>query len=309
MTMRSAVPLATSPYFSPAKVNLCLRLVGRRPDGYHLLDSIFAAIDFCDRIELQSTDVRALRSVDVRVECDRPDVPNDHTNLAARAAIALLEDCGLGADVRISIAKKIPPGAGLGGGSSNAATVLMALNTSLGLAVPRHRLHQIALTLGADVPFFLNGGCARVRGIGEQVEPIVGWPGRELVLVLPPVSVSTAWAFRAYAAGLSPEADEAARMAHSGGLEPSWLCNDLEAAVLPAHPAISQVKASLLACGASGAVMSGSGAAVVAIVPDGTRATTVAARMRDRHPDVAVHCPRILAAGQPASVDPTASYA
>jgi 4-diphosphocytidyl-2-C-methyl-D-erythritol kinase len=307
--MNTAPSAVTAHCLSPAKVNLCLRIVGRRADGYHLLDSIFAAIDFCDRIDLRVTDVRAGRDVRVQVRCDRPDVPSDATNLAARAAAILLDECGLGGDVDLSITKRIPPGAGLGGGSSNGATVLSMMNEQLRLGVAPTRLHALALALGADVPFFLTGGCARVRGIGERIEPIRGWPGRVLVLALPPVSVATAWAFRAYTAGLFPEAQEAALMATHGVLEPGLLRNDLEAAVLPNHPEIARLKASLLASGAAGSVMSGSGSAVVGLVADGESADAVASALRTRHPEAVIHVARILAAKGHSSVDPTASYA
>ena len=307
-TMHAALSAATAQCLSPAKINLCLRIVGRRADGYHELDSIFAAIDLCDRIDIHATDVREQRDVSVRVRCDRSDVPSDATNLAARAAAIVLAERGLGGDVDLAITKHIPPGAGLGGGSSNAATVLTTLNDMLGLGVSGARLHALALALGADVPFFLTGGCARVRGIGERVDLIPGWPGRALVLALPPVSVATAWAFRTYAAGLFPNADEAARMAGQPTLEPALLRNDLESAVLPAHPEIGRLKESFVASGATGAVMSGSGSAVMGLVPDGTPAETVAAALRDRHPEVVVWVVRILPPGPPPSVDPTPSY-
>lgn len=307
--MRTAPSTVTAHCLSPAKVNLCLRIVGRRADGYHLLDSIFAAIDFCDRIDVRVTDVRAGRDVRVQIRCDRPDVPSDATNLAARAASMLLAECGLGGDVDLSIAKRIPPGTGLGGGSSNAATVLRIMNEHLRLGVAPTRLHALALALGADVPFFLTGGCARVRGIGERIEPIRGWPGRALVVALPPVSVATAWAFRTYTAGLFPEADEAIRMARQEAPDPCLLRNDLETAVLPNHPEIARLKASLVASGAAGAVMSGSGSAVVGLLADGQPADAVASALRTRHPEAGIHVARILAANDIPSVDPTPSYA
>lgn len=294
---------------SPAKVNLCLRIVGRRADGYHSLDSIFAAIDLCDRIDVRMIDVRPGRDAHIQIHCDRPDVPSDATNLAARAAAMLLEECGLGGDVDLSIAKRIPPGAGLGGGSSNAATVLRVMNDQLRLDVAPTRLQTLALTLGADVPFFLTGGCARVRGIGERIEAIRGWPGQALVVALPPVAVATAWAFRTYSAGLFPDADEAARMASQEAPDPGLLRNDLEAAVLPNYPEIARLKASMIVSGAAGAVMSGSGSAVVGLVTSGQSAHAVASALRTRHPEAGIHVTRILAPEAAPSVDPTTSYA
>ena len=276
---------------SPAKVNLCLRIVGKRPDGYHLLDSIFAAIDLRDRIDIEVRDVARGRPTRVTMRCAYPGVPSDATNLAARAADVLLRETGVGADVTIDIAKRIPPGAGLGGGSSNAATVLDGLHRGLRLAVSEARLREIALTLGADVPFFLTGGCARVRGIGERVDPIRGWPGFRLLVALPPVAVSTAAAFRAYTGRLALDGDAAGALASADRPLPELLLNDLEQTVLPAHPAVAHAKRTFLDAGAAAAVMSGSGSAVVAIAPD---PDAVAAAFRARAPDVPLHAVRIL---------------
>jgi 4-diphosphocytidyl-2-C-methyl-D-erythritol kinase len=284
----------TATWDSPAKVNLCLRIVGKRADGYHLLDSIFAAIDLRDRITVVVRDLARDRPTHVAVRCAYPGVPSDATNLAARAVEVLLQETGRGADVTIEIDKRIPPGAGLGGGSSNAATVLAGLQRDLGLDVARERLHALALRLGADVPFFLTGGCARVRGIGERIEPIRGWPGLRLLVALPPVAVSTAWAFRAYAGGTEPHDDVAGRLAAAAEPVPDLLVNDLERTVLPAYPPVARVKEMLLAAGAQAAVMSGSGSAVVALARDPQSA---AAAFRARAPDVPVHCVRVLAPG------------
>ncbi len=294
--MRTAFSSTTSTYDSPAKINLCLRIVGRRADGYHLLDSIFATIDLVDRIRISVRDVGPSGATHVDVHCAYPGVPNDVTNLAARAALTLLDECGLRAYVAIAIEKRVPPGAGLGGGSSNAATVLRGLNAMLRLDVPEGRLHQLALGLGADVPFFLTGGCARVRGIGESIQPIYGWPGLPVIVALPPLAVSTAWAFRAYSATFARDPDEPVQMAAGVAPSPTLMVNDLETAVLPAHPKIAQVKQALVDAGASASVMSGSGAAVVALVPPSTSPEVVATAFHSRHPDVRVHCTRILPA-------------
>jgi len=305
---------STTTCIAPAKVNLCLRVTGRRDDGYHLLDSVFVAIDFSDEITITIRPPQTRGASQISVSCDCPDVPNDATNLAARAARTLLAETGLDADVAITIVKRIPPGAGLGGGSSNAASVLRAVDTVLGLDIAERRLAELALTLGADVPFFLTGGCARVRGIGEQVEAIPGWPGRSLVLALPPVAVSTAWAFRAYAAQPKPRPGDrrsvfpAARLAAACEVLPELLENDLESVVLPAHPAVACAKRGLLDAGAAAAVMSGSGAAVVGLVPPGAAARALAASFAARHPEIPVHCVRILGGAAAGSVDPTPGY-
>ncbi|MEB2284130.1 MAG: 4-(cytidine 5'-diphospho)-2-C-methyl-D-erythritol kinase [Myxococcales bacterium] len=290
--------LTTITRTTPAKVNLCLRIVGRRSDGYHLLDSIFAAIDLSDRLTISAA--RTRDATDVEVACDHPQVPADETNLAARAARALLERCEVAARVRITIEKHVPPGAGLGGGSSNAATVLTALRDMLSLNIGPGELAELALSLGADVPFFLTGGCARVRGIGERVDPIAGWPNRELVVALPPVAVSTAWAFHHYRGGYASDPVEPARMAAGERLDPALMRNDLESVVLAAYPEVAIAKSGLLAAGAAATVMSGSGAAVLGLSPPGSSARVIRDAFAAAHPSMAVHSCRILtASGSP----------
>ncbi|MHC4339573.1 MAG: 4-(cytidine 5'-diphospho)-2-C-methyl-D-erythritol kinase, partial [Planctomycetota bacterium] len=163
---------------APAKLNLCLEVLGRRPDGYHEIDSVFAAIDLCDTVRLERSDA-------IRLTVHGEAAPEDDTNLAWRAAEAL----GVGAS--ISLEKRIPAGAGLGGGSSDAAAVLLGLDRLYGLGTGRERLLEIALGLGADVPFFLTGGTARCRGVGERVEPLPPAPGRRYLLVIPALVTST----------------------------------------------------------------------------------------------------------------------
>jgi 4-diphosphocytidyl-2-C-methyl-D-erythritol kinase len=311
--MTATLPLRAS-WRSPAKVNLCLRVVGRRADGYHLLDSVFAPIDLCDTITVDVDAIARGAATRIDVGCDRADVPQDASNLAARAASALLAECGLGGRMRITIVKTIPPGSGLGGGSGNAATVLRELNARLGLGVTHARVRELAVALGADVPFFLDATPARVRGIGEDVQPIVGFHDVALVVAIPPVTVSTAWAFRAYAELVpSPAAagDEPARLAAGAAPSAALLINDLERVVLPAFPAIAALKRLLYACGAEAAVMSGSGSAVIGLAAPST-AAPLAAAVRRAAPEVAIHAVvagRIAPGARLSAVDPPAGAA
>lgn len=289
---------------STAKVNLSLRVVGRRADGYHLLDSVFVPIDLCDDLTVTIDAIAPGTPLRLTVRCDRAGVPEDASNLAARAAAAVLAERRLGATMRIDIAKRIPPGSGLGGGSANAATMLRGLNAALDLGIAPARLTELALTLGADVPFFLVGAPARVRGIGEDVQPIARWTERALVVAVPPVAVATAWAFQAFAAvpvETRGARDEAARLA-AGEAPSADLCvNDLERVVLPAFPAIAALKAALLAAGAPAAVMSGSGSAVVALADSFAHAEALAAAVGAASPGVAASAVRTL--GRPLEVD------
>lgn len=172
---------------APAKLNLFLHVIGRRGDGYHLLESIFALIDWCDTLHVEARSDGQLR----RHDLTEPLPPDD---LCLRAARALQAASGTSLGADISIAKAIPSGAGMGGGSSDAATVLLALNRLWGLGWTRERLLPLAQTLGADVPFFIFGRDAFVQGIGEQLTPIALPPARYAV-VKPAASIATAGIF------------------------------------------------------------------------------------------------------------------
>jgi len=169
---------------APAKVNLFLHVVGRRADGYHLLQSVFMLIDWCDRLHIE-------RRGDGRIARDdlQPgELPDD--DLCVRAARALQQATGCALGAQITLDKRLPTQAGLGGGSSDAATTLLALNRLWGLNLPRAELARIGLALGADVPFFIGGRNAWVEGIGEQITPL-SLPAGRLVVVKPPGGAST----------------------------------------------------------------------------------------------------------------------
>jgi len=181
---------------SPAKLNLFLEVLDRREDGYHEIDSVFAEIDLCDRVRVK----KAKRTT---ITVKGGDAPQDETNLAWRAADAL----GVGAE--ITLEKNIPAGAGLGGGSSNAACVLLALDALYDLELTEERLLGLATGLGADVPFFLQGGTARCRGIGERVEPLENPPRKRFVVVVPPQRSATPAVYRALGPGLTKNRENA----------------------------------------------------------------------------------------------------
>jgi 4-diphosphocytidyl-2-C-methyl-D-erythritol kinase len=263
---------------APAKINLYLRIVGQRPDGYHLLDSLMIPISLYDEIVVE---VRNGAST-IIVTCDDPTVPTDHTNLAYKAAALLCQETGTQAVIAIALHKRIPAGAGLGGGSSDAAAVLKCLNTMLSCGLPEAGLCGLAARLGADVPFFVPGRPAQVRGIGELLSPIPALPRRWLVVVVPPFGVSTPWAYRRFdELSLSEAIPTPASAVTPGQWPPPVLfINDLERAVLPAYPRIAQIKRTLQQCGAEGALMSGSGSAVFGVFRQRTRAEQAAAVLR-----------------------------
>ncbi len=294
---------------APAKLNLGLRVVGRRSDGYHLLDSLFVPLELADDVEIRID--RGEGEMPPRIElelvADRAapkgagSVPADASNLAVRAARAFL-DCPAGARVGrgvsrvgIRLRKRVPAAAGLGGGSSDAGAVLRGLAELLPGGPPPGELSRIALALGADVPFFLDPRPARVRGIGEQIEPVEGIPGLPVLLANPGIALPTAAVFRLYDAlgGRSPSDSEGLtsedpRSTMRALLEPardpdapsrlSALRNDLEAAAIRLCPPVARLRDRLRAAGALFAGMSGSGATVYGVFE--TEAAALAAQSR-----------------------------
>ena len=264
---------------APAKVNLYLRIVGRRPDGYHLLDSLMVPVSLYDEITVEAESGRP----EIVMTCDDPTVPGGKTNLAYKAAALLCREAGVQAGVSINLRKCIPAGAGLGGGSSNAAAVLKSVNILLSLGLPEARLGALAACLGADVPFFIPCRPARVEGIGEILTAVQALPLRWLVIVVPPFGVSTPWAYRRFDE-LSPSLSPAplAQAATGQWPAPEVLINDLERAVLPAYPLIAQIKAHLLRLGAQGALMSGSGSAVFGVFQSRAAAEQAVTALREK---------------------------
>ena len=175
---------------APAKINLFLHVVGRRPDGYHLLQSVFMLVDWCDLLHIECRSDGHLHRHDLG-----PALPADDLCLRAARALQQASGCALGADIHID--KQVPWGAGLGGGSSDAATTLLALNRLWGLGWSRERLATLALGLGADVPFFIGGRNAFVEGIGDRLSPLPDedWPREWLAVVKPAPAIATAAIF------------------------------------------------------------------------------------------------------------------
>jgi 4-diphosphocytidyl-2-C-methyl-D-erythritol kinase len=245
-----------------AKVNLDLRVLGVRPDGYHELRTVFQGI------ELHDTLVCSEKPGTFMLACRTPGVPLDERNLIWRAAAALwtaIGRAGAPHDVRIRIDKHIPLEAGLGGGSSDAAAALVALGRLWGGA-PMTLLREVGATIGADVPFFLSGGTALGLGRGEEIYPLVDLPPHFVVIVRPPFGVSTAEAYGWYDEDrASGQRDENRGFQHLPVPWPSraaQMINDLEPPVIRRHQEIAVLKTQLRELGATAAAMSGSGSAV-----------------------------------------------
>ncbi|MGH7564448.1 MAG: 4-(cytidine 5'-diphospho)-2-C-methyl-D-erythritol kinase [Gemmatimonadota bacterium] len=246
---------------APAKLNLWLEITGRRPDGYHTVDTCYQAIDLADTVILEPSDRPGVSCV---VEGPFAEgVPEGPDNLAARAALLLAERTAHEPRVAIRLIKEIPAGAGLGGGSSDAAAVLVALGHRFAVPDPGQTLVELAAELGADVPFFLKGGTQHATGIGDRLRPVDPPAERWGILVWPGVSVSTRWAYEAYDRA-ADAADPPRARPTPGAPNPGWRKrgNAFESVVLDEHPAVDQVMEFLRTDGGSMARISGSGAAV-----------------------------------------------
>ena len=245
-----------------AKVNLDLRVLGSRPDGFHELRTVFQTIELHDTLTCLE------RPGPFALKCRTPGVPLDDSNLVWRAAAALWKALGRAGDPRdsaVSIEKVIPMEAGLGGGSADAAAALSGLGRLWG-GVPVTLLREVASGIGADVAFFLAGGTALGLGRGEEIYPLVDLPPHWIVVVRPPFGVSTAEAYGWYdedrAAGLKEDPRELQILPVPWPTRAAQMINDLEPPVVRRHPEIQAVKAALRDAGAVAAAMSGSGSAV-----------------------------------------------
>jgi 4-diphosphocytidyl-2-C-methyl-D-erythritol kinase len=249
---------------APAKINLCLSVLGKRPDGYHEVEMLMQAVGLFDRVT-----VRLIAGGGVTMSCEASGVPSGADNIAVRAARKILEHAGSSQGMAITLEKNIPVAAGLGGGSSDAAAVLVACNVLLGLGLERTTLAEVGTGLGMDVPFFLHGPTALARGRGEVVEPLLPPTKFWVLLVNPRFGTSTADVYKGLNLELTKKVDcnKIARL--SVGQIARSLHNDLETVTAAAHPVIGEMEQALLEAGALGARMSGSGPTVFGIFENG----------------------------------------
>lgn len=277
--------------FSPAKLNLFLAVTGRRADGFHDLVSMVAPVDFGDELTASKVEGRTAKAA-FTLACDHPEVPVDGTNLVLRAASAFGNETGWGEPVHFRLTKRIPPGAGLGGGSSNAVAALRALNQLAGGKLDAPRLAAIATGLGSDCALFLANAPVVMRGRGERVEELPGpaaarLRGRRVLLFKPVFGISTPWAYQRMVArggDYLPAADAEARLA-------AWLdgnapaeqaaFNNMEPAAFEKYLALPVLLEKLRVEFSVAAGMSGSGSACYALLGDNQVATPLIARIRE----------------------------
>ncbi len=283
-TWQNNVQVSALQIWSPAKVNLALYVRGRRPDGYHLLESLVVPVTLYDRVALVVEESSSLyQTPQIEVDSSGFAVPTGPENLAARAAVAFLEALGRPTPrIRIHLEKNIPAGAGLGGGSSNAAAVLLLLQTALGSPLTWERLLEIAGHLGSDVPFFLVGRPAIMRGIGEELEP-VDLPRKFHLVLCGNGTVLLSKEVYAQARVTLTDFSRASNIGHFlMGMSSivDILHNDLERAAAVLEPSIPTLKEATVRAGAVSACMTGSGSCVFGVCPSRTQAVETAARLR-----------------------------
>ena len=257
--------------FAPAKINLILRILDRRPDGFHNLWSIMQTVALEDEVQIRlSADRR-----DIQLRCDATRLAADQSNLVYRAAAEVLKRAQHAIGLDIELCKRIPMGAGLGGGSSDAAATIIGLNRLLQLEWTPMQMADAGQSLGSDVPFFLFAPSAFVAGRGEKVRPVVVEGARWVVLVNPGFEVNTKWAYQELAAtrtDVAPlsqaqrELDRQSRVSWAQLIAASE--NDFEAPVFAAHGRLREIKQTLQAQGAEIALLSGSGATVFGVFAD-----------------------------------------
>ncbi len=295
--------MQTYSLIAPAKINLYLEILGDRPDGYHELAMILQSIDLADQIDLRSNGTDQ-----IRVSCDDPQIPTDSSNLAYRAAALMANQFAemyrKFGGVDISLHKRIPMGAGLAGGSADAAAVLVGMNLMWKLGLTQTELRELAAQLGSDIPFCISGGTALATGRGEQLAPLPSVDFLYAVLAKHRnVGISTPWAYKTYRQQFSGSyvSDQDSLLqrqqrVHSGGIVSAigqrdgakigqLLHNDLEKVVLPTYPQVERLRQTLSEFDTLGVMMSGSGSTVFALVESKAQAEQVRLQLKAALPD------------------------
>jgi 4-diphosphocytidyl-2-C-methyl-D-erythritol kinase len=264
-----------------AKVNLVLRVLGRRPDGFHELRTVFQTVSLHDQLTFEP-----VMGDGIELFCTAPDVPAGETNLVYRAAVALKDRLGLKRGAKIIIDKRIPAGGGLGGGSSDAAVALLGLARLWKIRTRREELAEIGARLGADVPFFFTGGTALGTGTGTSITPLDDLGAMQLLIVTPSARVSTAAAYAALKAPALTKTEDDNKLPVSRAdedLRDSFsdiLHNDFEAVVFRMEPEIERARSALVRAGARGVRLSGSGSSVFGLLADAQAAARAQAALQ-----------------------------
>jgi len=247
---------------APAKINVRLEIIGKREDGFHEIRSIMGAVGLYDTISLSKTPAA------ITLTSSGSDIPLDNKNLAFKAASLIISESKVAGGVAISLKKCIPVASGLGGGSSDAAATMKGINDLYDLKCSLRQLMELGMRIGADVPFFFSNGPALATGIGEKLSPIELFPPFWVLLVTPPIPVSTAWAYRQFRLQTQHEIFTFSEKIDLFKVGKEILYNDFERVVIPHFPEIAKIKKALENLGAWGSLMSGSGPTVFGLFFD-----------------------------------------
>lgn len=263
--------------WAPAKVNLFLEVLRRRGDGYHEIRTVLQLVDLCDRITLLPH-----RGGGISLECTGLPCPTGEENVAYRAAALLVKTCGIRRGIQIRIEKRIPIGAGLGGGSSDAATTLWGLNRLFGLGLMQEELGRLGAQLGSDIPFFFVGPTAWAGGRGEELHPLSPPPPSWLLIVSPGFPISTAWAYASLELTGEDKSITVLPLLEKGDYDSFFSApwNRFEEVIFRRYPVVQHLKERLSAWGAKPALMTGSGSAVFGRAGGREEAEGWAARLR-----------------------------
>lgn len=272
---------------SPCKVNLLLNILGKRPDGFHALETVMHPVNVFDELTFTRT------AAGLKLACSDPTLPVDAGNLVYRAAALFFQKTNIQDGVRIHLEKKLPLAAGLGGGSGNAAVTFLGLNEMFGRPLAAAALHEMAASLGSDIPFFLQAGPALATGRGEHIQPLDFFPslrGAAFLLIHPGFGISTAWSYQTLARfpaalnGTPGRAQKLISLLQSADLKVAGaeFYNSLEAPALEKFPILVLYQEFLREHGAAVALMSGSGSTTFAIVPGQGVAEQLAEKFKGR---------------------------
>lgn len=268
-----------------AKVNISLDIVGKREDGYHLLEMIMQSIDLYDEIVIEK------QKKEITIKCNKPYVPTDERNLAYKAAKLFIEKYNIDSGVIINIKKNIPVCAGLAGGSTDGAAVLKVMNSLFNINASDDELMELGLKLGADVPYCIKGGTALCKGIGEEVTELKSFKDKIIVLVKPPFGVSTSGVYQDFnleKARSHPDTNIIIEAINNDDLR--MVCNNmknlLENVTLRKHKMLINIKDEMRYNGAVGTMMSGSGPTIFAFFDDMLKAQRCFEKMKEKYSDV-----------------------
>ena len=275
-----------------AKINIGLDVTGKTDNGYHLLKTVMQQVDLYDVITIE----RAEKGINF--SCDSKDVPSDDTNLAVKAAKLMTETYGIKEGVNISLNKNIPVAAGMAGGSTDGAAVIIGMNKVFDLDLTMQEMIDTGVKIGADIPFCIQGGCAIAEGIGEKLRELDNRTEMYTLIAKPPINVSTVHVYKTlkWQEVIHPDMDRVIKGIMAGSMDDivAGMGNVLESVTCSEYDIINELKKAMLDIGASGSLMSGSGPTVFGLFKNKEEAVSAEKRLKDLYPDVFVKATGII---------------